>query len=278
MSSSKNVPYDRNRVAGGATDGKRVRAPLLAQVRVEHGPVGRLGRFLLKAEQASRARGVTLSIEPIEALGEFTRAHLPTWPPLPMFDPPPAAFPGGRALCLLGRDAAGRVVATQAVRGYLWSTTSLRREAEELRVFYGASAPPEEASCTVSAPSAERICGRVAYSGGGWYEPAFRGRELSAILPRISRALALTLWDTNFTVSFVDWRLVEKGVVARYGYRTIEDGIRFRGIVGDAFYGAVVWMDRLTLLEDMEEFIASFDARSSGVAKHRGAHQKTSRA
>jgi hypothetical protein len=105
-----------------------------------------------------------------------------------------------------------------------------------------------------------------------------RGRELSAILPRISRALALTLWDTQFTVSFVDWRLVQKGVVARYGYRTIEDGVRFRGIVGDEFYGAVVWMDRTILLEDLKDFLASFDARSSGAAKDRRADQKVSRA
>jgi hypothetical protein len=275
---SKKLNSYATRLAGGANDRQMVRAPLLTQVTVEHGPVDLLGRFLLQAEHASRIRGVTLSLEPIEALGEFTRAHLPTWPPLPMFDPAPNAFPAGRALCLLGRDAAGRVVATQAVRGYRWSNTSLRRECEALRIFYGASAPPAEAACTVSAPSADSIRGRVAYSGGGWYDPEFRGRELSAILPRISRALALTLWDTNFTVSFVDWRLVEKGVVARYGYRTIEDGIRFQGIVGDAFHGAVVWMHRATLLQDLEDFLASFDASSSGAAKYRRADQKVSRA
>jgi hypothetical protein len=273
---SKNATDRDNRAAGGVNNRQKVLAPLLTQVTLEHGPVGLLGRFLLKAEQASRARGVTLSIEPIEALGEFTRAHLPTWPPLPMFDPAPDAFPSGRALCLLGRDATGQVVATQAVRGYRWRDSSLRRECETLRIFYGASAPPAAARCTISAPSANSIRGPVAYSGGGWYDAAFRGRELSAILPRISRTLALTLWDTHFTVSFVDWRLVQKGVVARYGYRTIEDGVRFEGILGDAFQGAVVWMDRATLLEDLEDFVAPFDASSSGVAEHRRADKKVS--
>jgi hypothetical protein len=243
------------------------RVPLLDQVNLEHGPSALIGRFILKAEHAARRRGVTLSIEPISALGTFTREHLPTWPPLPMFDPADGAFADDRAFCIMGRDAAGAIVATQAVRAYAWPTSTLRDEAAGLSLFYGQGHPPEGAHCRVSAASAAVITGTVAYSGGGWYAPPFRGHELSAILPRLSRTLALAQWATDFTVSFVDWQLVRKGVVARYGYKNVDDGVRIEGMIGDAFDAALVWMDRTGLIDDLDGFIETFDGTSSSVAQ-----------
>ena len=247
------------------------RVPFLDQVVLEHGPVALLGRFVLKAERAARLRGVTLSIEPIDALGRFTREHLPTWPPLPMFDTVDAEFADDRAFCIMGRDEDDNIVATQAVRAYTWPTSCLRDEAENLALFYGSGNRPDTARCHISAAAAVAIKGGMAYSGGGWYAPPFRGHELSAILPRLSRTLALARWGTEFTVSFVDWQLVRKGVVARYGYKNIEDGVRIEGMIGEAFDAALVWMDRAELVADLEVFIESFDGASGGVSQDRRA-------
>ena len=245
------------------------RVPLLDQVVLEHGPIALLGRLVLKAEHAARLRGVTLSIEPIEALGQFTRQYLPTWPPLPMFDPVAAAFPDDRAFCIMGRDNGGKIVATQAVRAYNWPASCLRDEAENLSLFYGNGKRPDVARCSVTASAAVSVKGVMAYSGGGWYAAEFRGHELSAILPRLSRTLALARWNTDFTVSFVDWQLVRKGVVARYGYKNIDDGVRIEGMIGDAFDAALVWMTGAELVDDLNTFVDTFDSPSSGVAQNR---------
>lgn len=103
-----------------------------------------------------------------------------------------------------------------------------------------------------SALAATIITGRVCYSGGGWLRPDKRGGDLMAIFPRISRALALLQWETDCTVSFVEPDLVEKGVVARYGYRLIEPGLTWRGsdVHGDVDL-CLCWMDRRMLLNDL---------------------------
>ncbi len=249
------------------------RVLILDQVLLEHGPAALIGRFLLKAEHAARMRGVTLTIEPIGALGDFTRQHLPMWPPLPMFDPMPMAFPNDSAFCIIGRDVNGAVVATQAVRAYNWPTSCLRDEAENLSLFYGSGDRPEGARCAIAASAAASITGMMAYSGGGWYATQFRGRDLSAILPRLSRALALARWNTDFTVSFVDWKLVHKGIAARYGYKNVDDGVRIEGIVDDTFDAALVWMSRAELIDDLSAFVETFDAPSDGFAQNRRADQ-----
>ena len=248
-------------------------APLLQQVAVKHGPVPVVGRLLLKAEQASRGQGVTLTLEPVEAFASFMRAKMPHAPPLAHFRPAPGAFAHDRSLCLLGRDRTGEIVATQVVRAYDWSGSCLRDEAESLRMFYGTTQPQPGVSCSVTAPCADRIGGTVAYSGGGWYAPAYRGKGLSRLLPRISRMLALTLWNTEFTVSFVEWALVEKGVVARYGYRNIENGIEIMNMIEAPFIAAVVWMDREFLLQDADEFLAQSGATSVAGDEQGGADQ-----
>jgi hypothetical protein len=214
----------------------------------------------VKADAAAAARGVTLRFATLEQLDSFNRRNNPDWPLLPMFQPRDGWQSSSKSsLCVLGENAHGDIVATQAARFYDWHDTSLRDEGESLRLFYKNITPPPDAACIITAPNANQIYGRVVYSGAGWYRPDFRGRLLSAILPRISRALALSRWDTDFTISFTDWRLVEKGVVARYGYRDIEDGVYLKNIVGNVFKGAVASMAKQYLLYDLECFLTDFD-------------------
>lgn len=250
-----------------------LQAPLLSQIEAQHGPLSLVGRLLLRAEQEARARDVRLTLEPIEAFAAFMRAEMPQAPPLPHFRPEPDAFTHSRALCLLGRDPTGRIVATQAVRVYDWSGSTLKAEAESLRMFYGQSAPQVGAACRATAPSADRISGVVAYSGGGWYAPGYRGIGLSLILPRISRMLALTLWNSQTTISFVEWPLVEKGVVQRYGYINVENGIEIDGMIEAPFKAALVWMDLDYLLNDAESFLEKTRADSGRIDQQRSARK-----
>jgi hypothetical protein len=97
------------------------------------------------------------------------------------------------------------------------------------------------------------ISGRVAFSGGGWYRPDYRGKGLGRIIPRISRAYACTHWDTDFTISMMDMAVVKGGFADRTGYTNVEaDAVRFSVSPTGAVHGALVWMETKQLLADLD--------------------------
>jgi hypothetical protein len=231
-------------------------SPFLERLEIEHGPAGLLGRFFLRADAAARERGLTLWLATLEDLRVFNGRQNPDWPLMPMFEPGRDGLPLHDAFSILGTSAGGEIVATQAARVYRMPSTSLRRESESLRLFFGSGEPPVDAACSISAPAANAIAGTVVYSGGGWYHRDFRGLDLSAILPRMSRALAYTRWESDFTVSFVDWKLVHKGVAARYGYTNLDDGVVMSHVLpNEEFQAALAWMPREQLLDDLSQFL-----------------------
>src|SRR3546814_4309640 len=103
---------------------------------------------------------------------------------------------------------------------------TLRDYLTSLRLFYPRpeSQKRDGESCSVRSTSAATIKGRVVFSGSTWIHPDYRGRDLPQILPRISRALALSRWNTDFTISLVTMALVEKGIAAAYGSKNVERG------------------------------------------------------
>jgi len=254
------------------------RLPRLAdQITIRHGPLALLVEFFRAAESAARARGVTLTLRhDLGALVDFNAREQRHWYRIsPLFDPAFSAVSPENSFWIEGRNSAGETVATQACRGFHWPATTLKDESESLRIFYAdparMAAPGE--TCAVTAPSAGRIGGRVAYSGSGWYRPDFRGRQLSAILPRISRACALTSWETEVTVSFVEDVLIEKGIVARYGYRRIEHAIIWRGRAGGDLSMAILVMRRSELIADLVAFLSG-GFQQIGRPQHRYAGDK----
>ncbi|NKC12216.1 MAG: hypothetical protein GKR94_08430 [Gammaproteobacteria bacterium] len=244
-------------IAAHATGGgKQAIRSFLQDLRAEHGPLGLLGRFFLNADKAVRNHGVTLAFASLGELGAVNESiQDPWWDLMPMFDSRVHRFEPDRALCLLGYDADGEVVATQAARVYDVGETNLKSVAEDLSLFYGSAKPPVDAFCRSTAPSAEHISGLVTYSGCGWYRQDYRGRLLSAILPRISRSLALAMWNTEYTISIIDWILVEKGVSDRYGYHNADDGVLIHGFIEPEFRGALTWMHQDELLKDLRAFL-----------------------
>ncbi len=226
------------------------------QVDLTFGPPALIGRFILHADQATRERGVRLSIEhDFDALIAFNKTQASSWfPMIPTFDPEFSDLTPENAFWIAGRDRDGEIVACQCARLFDWRDTNFKQEFESLRLVYqdpDIERLPEE--CTFSeAPSGHRISGLVCFSGGAWYHPDYRGRGLSAITPRLSRTIAYTQWNTDFTIGFSEPALVEKGVVARYGYTRVERGVdwlnSYRGHILD-FY--LLWMDRSELINDL---------------------------
>lgn len=229
---------------------------LLDQITIEHGPASLLGRFFLVADAAARRQGLYLSFASFDELAEANRRNRDTWKPLfSVFDPANGTLTPENSFCLLGRNRQGEVVATQAARLYAWDESNFADEITSLRLFYpdpARQARPGE-RCTVTAPSAHRITGRVVFSGGGWYRPDYRKRDLATILPRISRALAYTRWKSDFTMSLMAKSVVDGGMAARCGYTNVEYAVDLNGCtMGDICF-ALVWMKAEQMLNDLEQ-------------------------
>ena len=240
------------------------RPPMITEIEVDHGPRDLLGRFFLKADTAARERGITLSFGSFDDLVEVNARNTASWHPLiPLFDPKNGGFDEENAFCMVGRNGQGDIVATQAARLYRWPDTSFYEEARSLRLFYADPARmkmPKE-RCEITAESTKFVTGNVCFSGGGWYRRDYRKRNLSAILPRISRALAYTRWRTDYTVSVIAEKVIGGGMADRSGYTNVDWDLRMFDAPPGTVRCAFVWMETSQLLADLADFLVGFDAQ-----------------
>lgn len=245
---------------------------LLEGLRIDYGPVDLLGRFFLKADAALRERGVTLSFATLDDLIEVNRRNSNTWRPLvTVFDPSFGGINDDNTFALLGRDRTGDVVATQAARLYSWTSTTFADEASTLGIFYPdpeRQRLPDE-RIDVTAKSADRLNGQVAYSGGVWFRPDYRGRFLTGILPRISRAYAFTRWYTDVTTTLMAEQLVNKGVAERCGYTDIDWDVTLRNTRLGTFRCALLQMKSDQMLDDLSDFLEQFSTQVDRRVEYR---------
>src|SRR5262249_60100760 len=102
-----------------------IKETLFSKISINYGPPGLLGRGVLRGEAAARARGVTLSFASMQDLMFVNEANRDAWGPVfPGFDPAYNDLTPKNSFCLLGRNAGGEIVATQAGRFYDWTGTS----------------------------------------------------------------------------------------------------------------------------------------------------------
>jgi hypothetical protein len=236
--------------------------PLLDQIQLRHGPIPQLGRFFLLADHAARDLGVHLRLHrDMASLADAYPNVQPgrVAPVLPIFDPALSNLSPENAFWISGHDKAGMLVATQAARFCDMTNTNLGREFTSLRLYFS---EPENylaggARCQVDCPPAFGITGRVIYSGGAVYHPTVRGSGLSRILPRISRALAYSMWDSDYTVSTAEKVLIEKNVHRSYGYTRHAPSIKVSGSNRPDVDVELLWMPREEMLEDLAIYISA---------------------
>ncbi len=231
----------------------------LSQAEIDQLAAGR--RALLQAAWHS---GLRLELrQDFAELAALNQQHRASWHALaPSFDPRQGGIGPHNGFWLRGCAADGQVVATQAARFYDFGSTSLGQHLSELRLFYAAPAQQAAPGESCQAPAeAGLLHGRATFSGATWVAPAWRGRGLAGILPRLSRLLALARWQSDLTFSFVADALLARGLAATYGYRNIAPGMRW--LAGDGtvlFAGALVWLPRHALLDDLAEFCARLNS------------------
>ncbi len=283
MSVVKSFPKDpvaRVPSTQAQTAAPRPRRSFLSDIRIDYGPADLFGPLFLKADDELRERGVTLSFEPLEALVEVNRQNKDSWLPLfPLFDPALSGIGPDRSFALLGRNASGKVVTCQAVCLMLLTQRTMKQQLEGLNFFYHdpvrQRAPGE--AIIVTAPSAETLVGRAAFSGAVWYHPDYRKRGMVDIFGRAVRACAYTRWNPDIVFSFMGEANVASKVAARAGYRNVEWDITLVNspvVRGGSLRLALIWSTAAEELEFYRSYLAGGDAQIDRVVQDRPANQK----
>jgi len=249
-------------------------ASLLSELTIDHGPADLLERFFQHADAAARARGVTLSFADMAELVEVNQQNRDSWLPLfPTYDVRCNTIGPDEAFCILGRDRCGKVVATHAGRLFNLRFSNFHDLAQSLLLMYehpDQSKQPGE-TCQVTAKAAQSIAGRVVFSGAAWYHPDYRGKQLSRILPLLSRAYAFTRWNMDYLVAMMSEGVVRGGMTERTGYTNIDWDIRVTNSPLGNVRFAFMWMERQQLLEDIDKFVARSEGKTPDALLQRRA-------
>jgi len=176
-----------------------------------------------------------------------------------MFDSSLGGITSQNGFWLRGIDGTGRVVATQAARLYFWPDTSFAEEWEDLRFIYPEpelQAQPGE-HCIADCAVATKLRGRVCHTGALWLHPDHRGGLLTSVLPRATRAYALTRWYPEFMFGLAKVRpsVNARNVKRLYGWPNVDKSVQWNNTrhYGDLDF-AVVSMTPEEVLADLAEF------------------------
>lgn len=150
------------------------------------------------------------------------------------------------------------MVFAQGGRIYDTGLQTLQDIANDQSFFYadGRIPGPCEPQIQLFAPAASGISGRFVYSGALWVRPDCRGRRLARLLPRISRAYALSRWNTAHTIALVSDQIANSPLLQMYGYSKVQPGFRISGLMAHDMVGSLMWMDADELAADLSRFLA----------------------
>ena len=231
----------------------------IEQIQVEHGPANLLGRFFLAADSFVRDRGLTLHFASFEDMATTQDREVENWPSLiPAFDHRVTDIPREKSFCIAVRDPNGKIVGMTAERFYDLSGSNL-----STAVSSGAFMPIEPPGpdgiatiCELTAPNGGQITGRTCYSGAVWVQPDYRSLRLAGLLPRVTRACALTTWDIECNFGFVKTGDENSALVKRYGLPNAEPGMKYRSY-WQSYDGVIIWMNVDDLLAGLNTYLNS---------------------
>lgn len=185
-----------------------------------------VSRFLREYDDAAAQKGIRLSIGfDFHEYVAITKSLPTKKPTYPSFRPDRSPIAAGEGYWMVGLNN-NEVILVEAARLYDLSRSNFAEHLESLRAFYAdpvRHAHPQD-RCTCTAPSAKRITGRVAYHGDFWLRKDFRGRGLAKIMAATLRGISFAMWDPDFLVGLAEPWVLDKGVLAQYGYAHHERG------------------------------------------------------
>jgi len=161
----------------------------------------------------------------------------------PIFDPDESCISASNGFWLIGRNAAGEIVLTQAIKlipvgeaGFLTHLT------ENLADYRPKGDRLDIAKSQVQLTDrAARLSGDLCYYGELWISSSYRGSCLTAVMPRLMFAIAIAKWSPNVVFGVMEPLAACKGLAAREGFMHLEQG-------------GLHWWDRASS-ETMEEWL-----------------------
>ncbi|UPK34481.1 hypothetical protein IVB18_41400 [Bradyrhizobium sp. 186] len=182
-------------------------------------------RFLQVYDDAAAKRGIKLSIgfdfHKYVSIARTTPTKALT---SPIFQLDSSPIKSGGGFWMIGLDKNDDVAVLQAVRLYDLSRTNFAEHlAEVFHADPAQHAHPHDGKLCI-APSARNMAGKVAYHGDGWVRKDYRGQSLPKIMAGIAFGVSFAMWAPDFVCGLVARWLLDKGVVAQYGYAHHESG------------------------------------------------------
>ncbi len=166
-----------------------------------------------------------LSIQMGDTLEDYATILAAERPQQPLglpFDPTHQDLSGGRAFWITGRNPAGELVHTQALRRLDLGSQNL---ADYLRHNFRTYPPAGvlidfENSAYNPGPGARRMTGRVVYHGEIWIkdDPAYRGRGIVDYLSRLGLLTASMHWQPDYVFGLMARGNARRGLCERLGY------------------------------------------------------------
>jgi len=227
-------------------------------------------------DDACRRRGVFLTFQMDMHLYREVFLHLndPRAFLSPLFDARTNDL--SEARWLLGRDADGQVIATQAYRFYPDDGSTSYDRFVSLRMFHERpeeSAAPDEACAPIDGaiePNRKLRCWLT--SGGLWVHPKFRGPDmfglhLSELMPRLSRAIGMRQYPSAPAITgVVNTALAKAGVDRRYGHQHMAPMVTYTRNQRP-WEMLFVWTER----DEVERDAWAFDAQLKSVRAYQAA-------
>lgn len=216
-----------------------------------------IARYIVSLDQMATAENIALSLSTdFDLLRDTVQETNDRAPLTPVFDSRLCDIGQDNGFWILGRDPEGQVVHMQAMRlDHLQDETLADHLEARSKLFCSPHIPADTARSDFrSCQYTQRISGAVCYHGEMWLRTGdqYRGRGLSAVLPRLALAIALVRWAPDYIYGMVQTKLVYKGIPAQYGYLHVHPkGIRWRVPGEKTFDEWLVWLSR----EDLEEII-----------------------
>ncbi len=254
----------------------RIAVEFIPSLYVQHGPRDLLGRYFLQTNKALADRGITLEIASFDDLLRVNEMNRDSWLPLfPALNPKCGKLDESNSFCLMGRNAQGEIVATQAGRLFDWRASSFAEAVRAMTLLYDDaehSANPGE-SWSVTAPAAHDLRGMIAFTGAVWYHPMVRGRGLASLMPRLARAYALSQWNVDATVVLMSKNTHAQGLYKKTGHVNFQDGVHAKASThGDVDY-LLFWMTQSDIVRELGDALA---AQWNGIAVPDSDAQKSS--
>lgn len=145
------------------------------------------------------------------------------------FNPDLQPITHSNAFWIVGRDSAGKIVHTQAMRMIDLGGVML---SDYMRAHFTDFPPtlPDidfDRSRYRAGPGARQIHGRVCYHGEVWLDGStkeFRGSGVSSVLGRFAFMTAMLRWSPDFVFGFMPKAVAHKGFSERQGYLHAEPG------------------------------------------------------